>query len=235
MMSHIEVACRIPLMRTAGVACALAGVLSLAAAPAVAGDPSPTVVATSGNEFFPKTLTVPPDTTVNFENRGLAHNVRFEDGAFEEPADPQATPWRVWRHFDDVGVYRYYCEMHGGPGGQGMSWTITVEVDAAPTLSGLHVTPKRIWHKHTRNSKRTRATIAYALSEDARVSGGIDPIGAPAGRKPRDIEVKGKRGANSIPVRGSKFGPGLWRVVLTAEDGDGNESDAVSAFFRVKR
>src|SRR3954464_11706656 len=144
MMSHIEVACRIPPMRTAGVACGLAGVLSLAAAPAVAGDPSPTVVATSGNEFFPRTLTVPPDTTVNFENRGLAHNVRFEDGAFEEPADPQATPWRGWRHCGGVGVYRYYCEMHGGPGGQGMSGTITVEVGASPRLTKLRVAPRRI-------------------------------------------------------------------------------------------
>src|SRR3954470_18898649 len=117
-MSHIDVACIVPPMgRRFAAGCALVGLLSLVAPPADAGDPSPVVVATSGNEFFPRSLTVPPDTTVYWENRGTFHNVRFEDGAFEEPADPEATPWRVWRHFDVPGTYRYYCEMHGGPGG----------------------------------------------------------------------------------------------------------------------
>jgi plastocyanin len=222
-------------MRTAGVACALAGVLSLAAVPAVAGDPSPTVVATSGNEFFPRKLTIPPNTTVNFENRGLAHNVRFEDGAFEEPADPQATPWRVWRHFDDVGVYRYYCEMHGGPGGKGMSGTVVVEADAAPRLSKLSVAPRRICNRRTRKCKRVRGAVRYTLSEDARVAGGMDPVGAPAGRKPHDIAVGGKSGVNTIPVRGRGLRAGVWKVTLSAEDEDGNESDAVSAYFRIVR
>jgi hypothetical protein len=192
-------------------------------------------VATSGNEFFPKTLTVPPDTTVNFENRGLAHNVRFEDGAFEEPADPEATPWRVWRHFDVPGEYPFYCEMHGGPGGKGMSGTIVVQTGAEPRLSALSVAPRRICDRRTRRCRRVRAAIRYKLSEDARVTGGIDPIGAPAGRAARDIEVAGKRGANVIRLSGRKFTPGAYRVVLSAEDVDGNESDAVSAYFRVKR
>src|SRR5215208_5981902 len=74
--------------------------------------PGPTVAATAENQFFPRSLTVPPNTTVYWENRGLQHNVKFEDGAFEQPADPLSTPWRVWRHFDTAGVFRYYCEAH---------------------------------------------------------------------------------------------------------------------------
>jgi plastocyanin len=222
-------------MGRAGVACALAGVLSLASAPAVAGDPSPTVVATSGNEFFPKTLTVPPNTTVNWENRGTLHNVKFEDGNFEQPSDPQATPWRVWRHFDNPGVYRYYCEMHGGPGGQGMSGTIVVEAGAAPRLGGLTVAPRRICNRRTRKCHRTGAAIRYKLSEDARVTGAIELVANPPGRTVRDIEVHGKKGANSIRVSGSRFKPGLYKVTLGAEDVDGNESDPATAYFRVKR
>jgi plastocyanin len=222
-------------MGRAGVACALAGVLSLASAPAVAGDPSPTVVATSGNEFFPKTLTVPPNTTVNWENRGTVHNVKFEDGGFEQPADPQATPWRVWRHFDNAGVYRYYCEMHGGPGGQGMSGTIVVEEGAAPRLKDLTVAPRRICNRRTRKCRTTSTAIRYTLSEAARVTGGIDPVGSPAGKTVRDIEVRGKKGANTIRVYGRRFKPGLYKVTLGAEDVDGNESDSATAYFRVKR
>src|SRR4051812_36970597 len=124
MMSHIAVACIVPHMWRVGVTCVLAGVLSLAAAPAVAGDPSPAVWATSGNEFWPSKLTVRPGTTVYWENRGTFHNVRFGAGAVEERADPAPTPWRVWRHYDVPGMYRYYCEMHGGPGGQGMSGVV---------------------------------------------------------------------------------------------------------------
>jgi plastocyanin len=222
-------------MRRGVVALALAGVLSLTGAPALAGDPSPTVIATSENEFFPKRLTVPPDTTVNFENRGLAHNVRFEDGAFEEPADPQPTPWRVWRHFDQPGVYRYYCEMHGGPGGQGMSGTIVVDADADPVLDGLAVTPRRICNRRTRKCKRVGAKIVFRLSEDARVSGGIDPVGGKPGRRSRDISVAGKQGSNSIRISGRRWQPGLYSVTLSAEDEDGNESDATTVHFRVKR
>jgi plastocyanin len=222
-------------MRRGGLVCALGAVLSLAAAPALAGDPSPTVVATTDNEFFPKTLTVPPGTTVNWENRGGIHNVKFEDGKFEQPADPGATPWRVWRKFDDAGVYRFYCEMHGGPGGQGMSGTIVVEAGAEPRLEGVAVTPRRICSRRTRKCRKVKAAIQYTLSEDARVTGGIDPVGEPAGRKSRDIEVAGKQGPNSIRVSGRRFKPGLYKVTLNAEDLDGNESEPASAFFRVKR
>src|SRR4051794_41405617 len=100
-------------MRRAGVACALATVLTLASAPALAGDPSPTVVATSGNEFFPRTLTAPPGTTVYWENRGGIHNVKFEDGKFEQPADPGATPWRGGREVYGPGEGRPPLGEHG--------------------------------------------------------------------------------------------------------------------------
>jgi plastocyanin len=221
-------------MRRGAVALALAGALCTSGASALAGGSEPTVVATADDTFFPAAITVPPDTTVNFENRGLIHNVKFEDGAFEQPADPQATPWRVWRRFDAPGVYRFYCEMHGGPGGQGMSGTITVAEGADPRLEGLSVKPRRICDRRTRRCRTTKATVRFTLSEDARVAGGIDPVGAPAGRSGRDVELDGKAGANSFRVLGKRYRPGLYRITLAAEDADGNESDPVFVHFRVK-
>lgn len=223
-------------MRRAAAALTLAGGILLGA-PAVAQTPPDRVVsATLENEFFPRTLTVMPGTTVHWENRGLDHNVKFDDGSFEQPAEPSPTPWRVSRHFDREGTFNYHCEAHGGPGGQGMSGTIIVEAGAAPTLANLRVRPRRLCRRKTRRCRRTRARIRFTLSEDARVAGWIDPVGAPAGRRSRDLELDdGREGANTIRIRGRAFRPGRYRVTLAAEDADGNASEPARARFRVKR
>src|SRR3954453_18798725 len=200
-------------MGRGGAALGVAAMLSLASAQALAtdgpGGPGRTVAATADNTFTPKTLTIPPNTTVYFENRGLSHNVHFDDGKFEGPTDPQPTPWRVWRHFDEVGTYRYFCELHGGPNGQGMSGTIIVDAQASPLLQALRVKPKRVGRKR-------RGKVAFTLSGDARVSGGVDPVGGRANRRGLDIEVAGKRGRNSFRVAARKLDPGLYKVTLSA-------------------
>ena len=236
MMAHRrEGSVTFPSVRKGGVAAVV--VLSLlASAPAAHAQagPGPTVIATD-NEFFPKTITRAPNTTVYFENRGTLHNVKFEDGLFEQPGDPMPTPWRVWRHFDNLGTYAYYCETHGGPGGVGMSGTVAIEQSPGPTLTGLRVTPKRICDRRTRRCRKTRAKIAFDLSEAARVTGAIDPVGKPAGRPSTDIEIDGKPGKNTIPVAGHGLRAGLYAVTLAAEDPDGNETDPATVRFRVKR
>lgn len=197
--------------------------------------PGPTVAATADNTFFPRALTVPPNTTVYWENRGLDHNVKFEDGLFEQPAAPMPTPWRVWRHFDAEGVYRYYCESHGGAGGVGMSGTITVAANASPVLASMKATPRRACTRKTRRCRKTTVVVTFALSEPARVSGGIDPVGAPAGRESIDLEMDGKQGKNRLKIPVRPLAPGVYRVTLAAEDADGNESDPAAVRFRVVR
>jgi hypothetical protein len=193
------------------------------------------VAATAENQFFPRSLTVPPNTTVYWENRGLNHNVKFEDGLFEQPADPLATPWRVWRHFDVEGTYRYYCEAHGGPGGQGMSGVVTVVANASPVLASLKVAPRRVCNRRTKRCRATTAVVTYRLSEAARVSGGVDPVGAPAGREGFEFATDGKAGANKLKFPAKPLAPGVYRVTVAAEDEDGNESDPASVRFRVVR
>jgi plastocyanin len=212
--------------RRGAIAAVLVAAATLSTAPALAAGER-TIIATDEPAFFPANLTIPPDTTINWENRGLFHNVKFDDGSFEQPADPQATPWLVSRHFDDVGVYRFYCEMHGGPGGQGMSGTITVETTANPTLTRLRVQPARV-------RPRARVTIRFRLSKTARVAGGIDPLGEPAGRASRDLAFDGRPGPNRFRVKARGLAPGRYRVTLAAEDENGNETDPATATFRVK-
>jgi plastocyanin len=77
--------------------------------------------------FVEAQVTIYQGETVTWTQAGSRpHNVRFDDGTFEQPADPTSSPWLRPRRFDAVGSFRYYCEAHGGPNGSGMSGTVTV-------------------------------------------------------------------------------------------------------------
>jgi plastocyanin len=106
---------------------ALATILAVlaGAAPALAANAA---VTTSGNSFSPAGVTISAGEKVTWTNPSQGqHNVHFEDNQFDVPADPSGTwPPDVSRTFSGPGSYAYYCELHGGPGGSGMSGTVTV-------------------------------------------------------------------------------------------------------------
>jgi hypothetical protein len=115
-----------------------------------------------------------------------------------------------------------------------MSGVVTVAANAAPVMSALKATPRRVCDRRTRRCRQTTAVISFRLSEAATVSGGIDPVGAPEGRAGSDVSVAGKAGANKLRVPTTGLAPGVYRVTLAAEDTDGNESDPGVVRFRVK-
>jgi plastocyanin len=85
------------------------------------------------NFFQPSAVTINQGETVTWTNAGSnPHNVRFDDGSFEEPAAPSTSSWSVQRTFNAPGTFPYYCEAHGGPGGSGMAGTVTVNAAATP-------------------------------------------------------------------------------------------------------
>jgi plastocyanin len=104
-----------------------AALLWLPAVPAAATTHEVTVG--PGFTFSPSALTVQPGDSVRFTNVGGTHNVHFDDGTFDQPASPSSAPWTAMITLAATGDHRYYCELHGGPGGVGMSGLITV---AAP-------------------------------------------------------------------------------------------------------
>ena len=98
---------------------------------------TPRTVMVSNFQFSPRELTVHAGDTVTWVNQGGFHNVTAEDGSFRcaegcdgTAGDPSAASWTFTRTFTAIGRQAYYCEVHGGPGGTGMSGVITVE--AAP-------------------------------------------------------------------------------------------------------
>jgi len=79
-------------------------------------------VGISGFTYTPNTLTIAPGDSVSFAASGV-HPLRTDDDIFS--CDANCT-----QVFDTVGQFRFYCNNHGGPGGQGMSGIIIVQAPA---------------------------------------------------------------------------------------------------------
>jgi plastocyanin len=78
------------------------------------------------NQFTPSQLTVQVGTEVVWTSDGQdPHTVTADDGSFDsgnlESGDTFSTT------FDESGSFAYYCQIHGGPGGSGMSGVVVVQ------------------------------------------------------------------------------------------------------------
>ena len=114
--------------------------LGLASASAFAANHSVTVGAGGGLTFSPSTLSIAAGDTVTFSYAGgtAPHNVRSDPTAVTQfrcangcdgaggNGTPSASAWTATITFPTPGSVPFYCEIHGGPGGAGMSGTLTV-------------------------------------------------------------------------------------------------------------
>jgi plastocyanin len=99
--------------RLAAVCALLLLGVGLAAARAAA-PADKTVYALPSTVFSPNDITIAQGEKVTWDNMGGTHNVRFGDGSFEMPMDPEPAPWTVpvQRAFNTPETYTYYCEAH---------------------------------------------------------------------------------------------------------------------------
>lgn len=83
------------------------------------------VISMSDFAYDQPAVTVAVGTAVTWTNNGdKKHSATADDGSFNTGLlDPGQSGTIV---FDTPGTYSYFCELHGGSGGQGMSATITV-------------------------------------------------------------------------------------------------------------
>jgi plastocyanin len=120
--------------------------LFVPAAPALAANQ--TVTATSFNQFTPKHVGVNVGEMVTWNNGGGLHNVHFDDNSYVMPPSASGSAWSVQRTFNTPGTHRYYCDVHGGPNGVGMSGTVAVNTGyprpkgASPLRTSLAVAYK---------------------------------------------------------------------------------------------
>lgn len=152
-------------------------ILALMAVPAGAADQS--VTANIDNTFSPDHVTIDLGDKVTWNNGGGFHNVKFSNGSFEEPANPDFSNWTVERTFDRPGGFTYYCEQHGTPEGGGMAGHVEVR-DATgnvPKPPGLSVTARdqrlaRVLKRgvRARTGCENGCDAAFRLSFDARTA-----------------------------------------------------------------
>jgi plastocyanin len=119
-------------------AAVIAGAVLLSAGDGHAARAADVTVEARDNFFFSpvsmsSAVVINQGETVTWVNAGTRpHNVRFDDGSFDEPPNPTTSSWTVQRTFNAPGTFRYYCEAHGGPGGAGMAGTVTVNAVPSP-------------------------------------------------------------------------------------------------------
>ena len=118
---------------------ALIVALMLGCPPAFAA--SQTVRATAFDTFVQKNVTIAPGEMVTWNNEGGSHNVHFDDNSFVMPMFPSSSLWSVSRTFGSAGTYRYYCDLHGGPGGAGMAGAVVVASGGTPPSPAPDGTP----------------------------------------------------------------------------------------------
>ena len=78
--------------------------------------------------FTPDEITILVGDTVQWDNIEGFHSVLADDSSFTS-GPPASAPWTFSHTFNSPGTFAYYCEVHGGPGGTGMSGVITVSSD----------------------------------------------------------------------------------------------------------
>lgn len=106
-----------------------------------AAQKSHTVTANPDLTFSPAQLTITAGDSVTWRNEGGIHNVAADDGSFRcadgcdgagGDGDPSETAWSFTLTFDQPSDVPYHCQVHGAPGGAGMSGLITVQAPPPP-------------------------------------------------------------------------------------------------------
>lgn len=100
--------------------------VGLAAAPPAAAATTHNVLV-EDNRFTPRVIQIDPGDTVTWTSVQGQHTVTADDGRFDfHPDRVLSSGERVSRRFDDEEEVRYFCRIHGGRGGQGMSGLVRV-------------------------------------------------------------------------------------------------------------
>jgi plastocyanin len=80
-------------------------------------------VAVQDNSFNPMQVQVSSGGTVTWTNTGaVPHTVTADDGSFDSGVIAAGGTFSFTP--PGPGTYAYYCQFHGGPGGEGMAGTI---------------------------------------------------------------------------------------------------------------
>lgn len=179
------------------------------------------------NAFVSKAVTLALGDTVSITNNpalfpaaGAAggpgqHNVAWDanDFATKPSIDGSSDPWTVPRTFSRPGLYRFYCTLHGGPGGEGMAGKVVVRnadgsLPAAPAITRASAV-----------RGTSRVTVKFTSSVAGTATGRLTRKQGRSFRSFGSVKLTFRKGRNSVVVRkttsGRKLGAGTYRLALT--------------------
>ena len=102
------------------------------------------------DNYTPANVTIDPGQSVGWSNNGQnRHSVTADNGSFDSSPSCSTSnqnacmaPEATFEHtFNASGTFGYYCRIHGGPGGQGMSGTVTVRSQSPSPTPSATVSP----------------------------------------------------------------------------------------------
>jgi plastocyanin len=117
------------------------------------------IVANTSFQWVPNQLTITAGTQVTWAWPSGTHDVRSDTGLFT--SGPAVFNGTLAYTFNTPGTYRYYCSLHGGPGGSGMSGIIFV-LPLSPTP-----TPTRTQTPVVSETPSATATATRSVSPSA--------------------------------------------------------------------
>jgi plastocyanin len=202
--------------------------LALAAVPASAPAAVTQVgIDNANNVFVSKSVTVALGDTVavandpaKFTAAGAAggpgqHNVAWDAKDFRTrpSVDGSFAPWTEQFPFNRPGLYRFFCTIHGGPGGEGMAGRVVVRnadgsLPAAPAITRASAV-----------RGTSRVTVKFTASVAGTATGRLTRKQGRSFRSFGSIKLTFRKGRNSVVVRkttsGRKLTAGTYRLVLT--------------------
>jgi plastocyanin len=199
------------------------------------------VAASEDTVFMPKTITINVGDTVTFKHSAgdFAHNVDFDDGSYTMPAAPDANSWKNSRTFTQTGTFLYHCDMHGGPGGQGMSGKVVVVASGAPVPDTTKPVISALRPVTRSFGKNKPVKLSLTLSEAASVGGTITRRSASGiFRFYGFVSKHVAAGTDTLDITRTRSGrrltPGAYDFRFTAADKAGNRSPVAVVRFTVR-
>lgn len=200
--------------KVAGVLLLLSPTAIAIAATADEGGRATADVTLASNAFTPKNISIAPGDTVHWHATDGIHNVKLDDGSYLS-GDPTSN-LDASRTFPTAGTFAYYCQVHGGKNGAGMSGTVTVGTSGSTTVTP---TATATATAGTTPGPYSGLTATPTASVTATPSVTPTPTSAPVRLSAKKLRVQ--RVVRHRRVRGSlQAKPGNARLIVVVKAGD---------------